>query len=355
MRPAAAFIERSPDAPHGDDLGRAAFDGPRPVPMAPEQPPRPILIAIVGVLVTIFVVASVGWRFTGGSLFTISTPSMCPDLCVGTLVLDQPVHGPVRVGEVVTFHPPGMTTVYTHRVVKVLAGGSFKTAGDALGTVDPWTVPPNNVIGHVVFNVRGLGWLWRSLPWMAAALACMIIARRSIPLRYRKQGDLMFTTLLVVAPILVMRPLIHAAVIAWHVSHGSVVMTVVNDGLLPAQFRVTGAATVSHVAPGQIVTIVAAGGANRFVSLRQLASFSTWQWAMVALVVLLSMLGLVVRLSWNRLHPRRLESVPAMTPPHRLSANPAVPTVLASPAVPARYAAPGGTVPHPPPPAHPLR
>jgi signal peptidase I len=317
--------------------------------MTPERPSRPILIAIVGVLVTVFVVASVGWRFTGGSLFTIATPSMCPDLCVGTLVLDQPVHGPVHVGEVVTFRPPGMTTVYTHRVVKVLAGGSFKTVGDALGTVDPWTVPPKNVVGHVVFNVRGLGWLWRSLPWMAAALACMIIARRSIPLRYRKQGDLMFTTLLVVAPILVMRPLVHAAVIAWHVSHGAVVMEVVNDGLLPAQFRVTGAATVSHVAPGQIVTIGAKSGASHLVSLRQLASFSTWQWGMVALVVLLPMLGLLVRLSWNRLHPRRLESVPAMTPPDRLSAYPAVP------ANPARYAAPVGTAPHPPPPAHPLR
>ncbi len=254
MRPAAACIERSPDAPHGVESGRAAFDRPRAVPMASERPPRPILIAIVGVLVALGVVASVGWRFTGGSLFTIATPSMCPDLCVGTLVLDQPVHGPVHVGEVVTFRPPGTTTVYTHRVVEVRAGGSFKTAGDALGTVDPWTVPPKNVIGHVVFNVRGLGWLWRSLPWMAAALACMVIARRSIPIRYRKQGDLLFTTLLVVAPILVMRPLIRASVIAWHVSHGAVVMTVVNDGLLPAQFRVTGAATVSHVVPGQIVT-----------------------------------------------------------------------------------------------------
>jgi signal peptidase I len=319
--------------------------------MTPERPPRPILIAIVAVLVTVFVLGSVGWRFTGGSLFTIATPSMCPDLCVGTLVLDQPVHGPVRVGEVVTFRPPGTTTVYTHRVVKVLADGSFKTAGDALGTVDPWAVPPKNVIGRVVFNVRGLGWLWRALPWMATALACMVIARRSIPVRFRKQGDLLFATVLVVAPILVMRPLIHAAVIAWHVSHGAVVMTVVNDGLLPAQFRVTGAATVSHVAPGQIATITASSGASRLVSLRQMASFSTWQWAMVALVVLLPMLGLVVRISWNRLHPLRLESVPAMTIPDRRTAYPGVPDAT----FPARYPASVGTMPHPQPPAHPLR
>jgi signal peptidase I len=349
VRPATAFIERNPQAPYELHLDPAGFDRPRAVAITPERPPRPILMAIVGVLVTVFVLGSVGWRFTGGSLFTIATPSMCPDLCVGTLVLDQPVHGPVQVGEVVTFRPPGTATVYTHRVVKVLADGSFKTAGDALGTVDPWTVPPKNVIGRVVFNVRGLGWLWRSLPWMAAALACMVIARRSIPVRFRKQGDLLFTTVLFVAPILVMRPLIRAAVIAWHVSHGATVMTVVNDGLLPAQFKVTGATAVSHVAPGQVVTIAAPGGASHLVSLRQLASFSSWQWAMVALVVLLPMLGLLVRLCWNRLHLLRLEAVPAMTLADRRTAYPAVPTF------PARHPTPVATVPYPPPPAQPLR
>lgn len=344
MRPSTAFIERSPQTPYELDLDRAPFDRPRAVPTMLERSPRPILIAIVGVLVTVFVLGSVGWRFTGGSLFTIATPSMCPDLCVGTLVLDQPVHGPIQVGEVVTFRPPGTTTVYTHRVVKVLADGSFKTAGDALGTVDPWTVPPKNVIGHVVFNVRGLGWLWRSLPWMAAALACMVIARRSIPIRFRRQGDLLFATVLLVAPILVMRPLIRAAVIAWHVSHGAVVMTVVNDGLLPAQFKVTEAAAVSHVAPGQVVTIAASGGASRLVSLRQQASFSSWQWAIVAMVVLLPMLGLLVRLCWNRLHRLRLESVPAMTLPDRRTAYPVEPTFSA------RYPSPVGTAPYPQPP-----
>jgi protein-S-isoprenylcysteine O-methyltransferase Ste14 len=122
-------------------------------------------------------------------------------------------------------------------------------------------------------------------------------------------------------------------------------MTVVNDGLLPAQFKVTGAAAVSHVAPGQVVTIAAPGGASHLVSLRQLASFSSWQWAMVALVVLLPMLGLLVRLWWNRLHRLRLESVPAMTLPGRRTAYPTVPY----PQPP--YPQP----PYPPPPAHPLR
>jgi signal peptidase I len=235
------------------------------------------LIAIVGALVALAVVGSVGWRMAGGSLFTIATPSMCPDLCVGTLVLDQPVHGPVHVGEVVTFRPPGTGTVYTHRVVRVLADGSFKTAGDALGKVDPWTVPPSNVIGRVVFHVRGLGWLWRFLPWMAAALACIVIGRRSIPGRLRKECDLLAITMLAVLPILLMRPLLRASVISWHLRHGgAVVMTVVNDGLLPAQFRVTGGPGASHLAPGQIVTMVGTTQPGGLVTVRQLASCSRW-------------------------------------------------------------------------------
>ena len=196
----------------------------------------------------------------------------------------------------------------------MLADGSFKTAGDALGRVDPWTVPPKNVIGRVAFNVRGLGWLWRSLPWMAAALACFILARRSIPSRHRREYDMLFTTLLVVVPVLVMRPLFRATVISWHVLHGgALVMTVVNDGLLPAQFRVTGAPAVGHVAPGQIVTITGnvRGG---LVWVRQLASFSLWQWAVLALAVLLPMLVYLARLLWVRVHPPRLQLAPVTAP-----------------------------------------
>ena len=349
MRPAAALIE--PAVSHrGGDQAPAGFSGPRAVPAPSEAPSRPVLIALVGVLVTLGILASIGWRFTGGSLYTIATPSMCPDLCVGTLVLDQPLHGPVHVGEVVTFRPPGTPTVYTHRVVQVLADGSFKTAGDAVGRVDPWTVPPKNVIGRVAFNVRGLGWLWRSLPWMAAALACFILARRSIPGRHRREYDLLFTTLLVVVPVLVMRPLLRATVISWHVLHGgALVMTVVNDGLLPAQFRVTGAPAVGHVAPGQIVTITgsARGG---LVWVRQLASFSLWQWALLALAVLLPMLVYLARLLWVRVHPPRLQLAPVTAP-----VTPVAPRPDRYPASPPWYGAPPSRAPHGPPPVHPLR
>ena len=274
------------------------------------QPARSILITLVGVLIAIAVLGSIAWRFTGGSLFTIATPSMCPDLCVGTLVFDRPAVGPVEVGEVVTFRPPGTSVVYTHRVVAVLPDGSFETAGDALKKVDPWTVPRSNVIGHVVANVRGLGWLWRSLPWIAAALACIVIARRMVPDRFRRQAELLFITMLIVVPVLVMRPLLRASVISWHViKGGSVVMTLVNDGLLPARFHVIVGPIISHVAPGHVITMVGRAQASGLVAVGQTASFYWWEWALAAVVVLLPMLGFLGALAWSRLRSRRSRPV----------------------------------------------
>ncbi|MGH8918052.1 MAG: hypothetical protein ACRD0H_06890, partial [Actinomycetes bacterium] len=232
-----------------------------------------------------------------------------PDLCVGTLVLDRPVHGPVHVGEVVTFRPPGTRVVYTHRVVQVLPDGSFKTAGDALTRVDPWTVPPQDVVGRVAHAVRGLGWLWHALPWMAAATACIILARRSIPSRLRRQADLVLTTLLVVVPTLVLRPLLRESIIALGTVPGAgrgVVMKVVNTGLLPAQFQATGGSMVTHVAPGQIVKLLGTPQRSGSVSVHQAASFFGWQWVVAAAIVLLPILGYLAKVMWTRMHPTRL-------------------------------------------------
>ena len=308
MRPTSAFAY--PAAPTTG--GPTPAEPPRPAPVTEHhgQTPRSILITLVGALIAIAVLGSIAWRFTGGSLFTIATPSMCPDLCVGTLVFDRPAVGPVEVGVVVTFRPPGTSVVYTHRVVAVLADGSFKTAGDALKKVDPWTVPRSNVIGHVVANVRGLGWLWRSLPWMAGGLACIVIARRTVRDRFRRQVDLLSITMLIVVPVLVMRPLLRASVISWHViKGGSVVMTLVNDGLLPARFHVTVGPIVSHVAPGQVITMVGRPQASGLVAVGQTASFYWWEWALASFVVLLPMLGFLGTLAWGRLRSRRSRPV----------------------------------------------
>jgi len=251
-------------------------------------------------------VASIGWRLSGGSLYMIATPSMCPDICVGTLVFDRPLVGPVQNGMVVTFRPPGTTTVFTHRVVRLLADGSFKTAGDALGKFDPWTVPRGRVVGSVVSNVRALGWLWRSLPPITAVLALYLMGGRLIRSRLRTHVDVLFVTLLVVVPVLVLRPLLRASLISWHSTPGGpFVMQVVNVGMLPARYLVTGGVPTNHVAPGQIVTLHALPAPGGAVSLQALVSLSGWQWALACLVVLLPMIVFLAKDLWRRLTPAR--------------------------------------------------
>ena len=189
----------------------APLSTPPPRRRAPAAPatdgPRPILLILVSVGLAGAILGSLAWRLSGGGEYTIATASMCPDLCVGTLVLDRPLVGPARPGMVVTFRPPGTTTVYTHRIVKVLPDGSFKTAGDALGKVDPWTVPRERVIGRVVAHVRGMGWLWQCLPEMTAALACYLVARRSVRRWVRPHTDVLFgAAVLAAVPTLTMKP-----------------------------------------------------------------------------------------------------------------------------------------------------
>jgi hypothetical protein len=107
-----------------------------------------------------------------------------------------------------------------------------------------------------------------------------------------------------------MRPLLRASVISWHViKGGSVVMTLVNDGLLPARFHVTVGPMVSHVAPGHVITLVGRPQASGLVAVGQTASFYWWEWALTAFVVLLPMIGFLGALGWSRLRSRRSRAV----------------------------------------------
>jgi signal peptidase I len=261
--------------------------------------PSLALIGLAAVL-ALGILGSAGWRLSGGSLYVISTPSMCPTMCVGTLAADRPASGPIKVGQVVTFRPPGTTVVFTHRVTKVLADGSLKTQGDAEHRTDPWTVPRANVIGVVAFSVRGLGWFWRALPAMALGLVAVLVVRRQLKPANRRPWDLLFVTLLIVVPLMVMRPLLLASVIGWQrAGHDRIVVSVANVGLLPAQFDATGGATVGHVAPGGLASITAHLSATGHASVHQSISLFWWQWCLAALVVIAPMVIWVISLLWS--------------------------------------------------------
>ena len=70
----------------------------------------------------------------------MATPSMCPAVCVGSLVADQPLNGALHTGELISFHAPGSMEIYTHKVSAILRNGMIQTRGIANPTHDPWLI-----------------------------------------------------------------------------------------------------------------------------------------------------------------------------------------------------------------------
>src|ERR1700722_8135283 len=166
------------------------------------------LNAVLGVSVSVSALAVFGWYLSGGRLMVMTTPSMCPTVCVGSLVAIQPLEGALHPGELVSFRPPGQSSTFTHRVIKVEDNGSFTTKGDAEASPDPWVVPPSDVVGRVSFTVAGLGWWLRALPMVAAGTVVLLFARRAYRLRNRRTFERTFGALIVAVPIFILHPLI---------------------------------------------------------------------------------------------------------------------------------------------------
>ena len=52
-----------------------------------------ILALVVLGAVSLAVAAVLGWNLSGGRFLIMETPSMCPNVCVGSLVADRPLEG----------------------------------------------------------------------------------------------------------------------------------------------------------------------------------------------------------------------------------------------------------------------
>ena len=75
-----------------------------PPPTAPSGPKRRnvgLLALIALIVVAIAIAAAFAWRLAGGQLYVMGTPSMCPSVCVGSLIGDRVLTGPLHVGELI--------------------------------------------------------------------------------------------------------------------------------------------------------------------------------------------------------------------------------------------------------------
>jgi signal peptidase I len=172
---------------------------------------------------------------------SVTSGSMVPTLPVGTITAVDTAQRAVHVGELVAFHPPGEPTeVYTHRVLRVLPGGAFKTEGDALHVPDPWTIPPADVIGRVVARAPYAGWavavLKVAVLLSLAASVIRLVLRRG--LRRRASPVLLGGGVLVGSLLYLLdrlRPLVSGATSFISVSREMMRVAVVNTGWLPVR------------------------------------------------------------------------------------------------------------------------
>src|SRR5690348_5617134 len=98
-----------------------------------------LVLAFGAALATLMLVPSA----LGYHRYVVTGGSMSGTYARGSLVYDRavPVRS-LRVGDVITYRPPGRASLVTHRIVWIGRGASgapaFRTKGDANAYSDPW-------------------------------------------------------------------------------------------------------------------------------------------------------------------------------------------------------------------------
>jgi signal peptidase len=126
---------------------------------------RLVLLAVVLVLTAGFAPTLLGLH-----RYVLTGVSMEPAIPRGSLIFDETVPvADLRVGDVITYVPPGADRPLSHRIVSIaLRGGErrFATKGDNNAVADPATFTlPHATQARVRFSIPYAGW-----PFIAASL-----------------------------------------------------------------------------------------------------------------------------------------------------------------------------------------
>jgi hypothetical protein len=278
----------------------------RPAPEAPALPRRQRNIGWLAlsalVVVVTGIVAAFGWQLSGGHLYVMGTPSMCPSVCVGSLIGDRALSGPLHTGELITFHPPGSTELYTHKISAIFANGMIQTRGVANPTHDPWLITRSNIVGRVVWTVWGLGWALKALPLLAVGVLAWILARARISPASRRSWDRLWLTALALIPVWVLNPLVRGVMAEVTVSRGHVHQgqaRVVNTGLLSAAFRPAGRGRGITLASAHIGHMTGGLTHHGVFFVRESLALPPWGWALLVAIVISPFLGYLVHVWRN--------------------------------------------------------
>jgi signal peptidase I len=249
---------------------------------------KPIWVALLAIAISALVVAAISFYAQGGRWFVVETPSMGIAAPVGTLVLTMPPQpSALRVGDVVTFHPPTSPgETYTHRISRILPNGALSTKGDVNGAVDPWQLGASDLVGSPIAVLPGLGWLIRGLPFLlGGALLLHFLSSRFT------SGASRHLVRLLGFSIIVSSILAGFVVMATSSVAGGVRASIVSTGLLPIRLSAPGAAGIDLV-DGQMGRIYAPtlGDNAGHYSVSSALNLPLWGWIIFGIVCALPLI-----------------------------------------------------------------
>ncbi len=233
---ALALLREAPSPAVGGRL-------PAPAPVT-DRPPRRRWRSAAAWLAVVVMLGLIGgaiaWQASGGRWVRVQTPSMGTVAPVGSLLWVRPVEfSDLRSGDLITFHPPGSSATYSHRVEVIHDDGTIGTKG-VLSPSDPWRLGSDDVIGRVVLHWPGIGWLAQAMPMLLVGSMGIALIRRVLPGAWRAPSTLVLASLLVAIALSWYRPLVNADQLAFDRVSGGARATYVGTGLLPVQVLAEG-------------------------------------------------------------------------------------------------------------------
>jgi signal peptidase I len=264
----------------------------------PSRPRLRIAMGRGGLVVGLFLVLVIGGGATcaalGWSLRVVESPSMGRTAPVGTLVLSQRVDsGALRVGDVITYRPPGEGVTYTHRIVSAVPGG-FRTRGDINGAPDAWTVTPPMIVGRAAALLPGLGTVLRLAPWIAIGMVLVWFATWPIrSARARSSARLVGASVVVTGTLLVLRPVAGYTMLTTAPTPRGLLATVVSTGLLPVRVSPSGGRSV-ELEPGEVARVLLPADPTGHVQLGSVLCLDAVGWCCFAVLCALPLIGVLV-------------------------------------------------------------
>jgi hypothetical protein len=193
---------------------------------------------LLSLVVTGLVWAGV-WRLSGNKWERVETASMGTVAPVGTLLWVEPVNfDSLKVGDFITFHPPGQRNVtYSHRVNTINSDGTISTKGQ-ITSPDPWRLTSDDIVGKVAMHWKGVGWIVKAAPVLfIGGFIVWLIVWRMKDQRWKVPVGVVGASLILSLAIVIYRPLIQADQLAFAPVHAGAKATYVSTGLLPIRLQ----------------------------------------------------------------------------------------------------------------------